>query len=76
MPQLILAVVAVLAVAHFSSAYLHPFRPCRSCKGSGIHKGAVFTFSHRTCASCGGKGRYRRVGAPSSGKAFGETRKR
>lgn len=64
------------ALSHFLSAYLHPYKPCRSCKGSGIAKGSVFTFSHRACASCGGKSRYRRVGAPAAGKAFGEGRKR
>ena len=56
--------------------YLHPYRPCRSCKGSGIAKGSIFTFSHRACSNCGGKSRFRRVGAPAQGKAFGEGRKR
>ena len=76
-----LALVALLAggvlvLSHFISVYLHPYRPCRSCKGSGIAKGSIFTFSHRACPNCGGKSRFRRVGAPAQGKAFGESRKR
>ena len=73
-----LLVVAAVAfgIVYFTSAWLHPFRPCANCKGTGVHKGAVFRAANRNCASCGGKGRFRRAGAPAVGKAFGESRKR
>jgi DnaJ-class molecular chaperone len=76
MAQLFLLAAGVYAVVYFSSAYLHPFRPCRTCKGSGVHRGAVFSRSSRNCSNCGGRGRFRRAGAPGAGKAFGEARKR
>jgi DnaJ-class molecular chaperone len=76
MPALILTVVVLSGFFYFLSTYLHPFRPCGTCKGTGVHRGAVFRTASRNCASCGGKGRYRRSGAPSVGKAFGEARKR
>ena len=74
----VLIVVAAVAfgIVYFTSTWLHPFRPCGSCNGTGVHKGGMFKKAHRNCASCGGKGRFRRPGAPSAGKAFGESRKR
>jgi hypothetical protein len=76
-PAVVVLLIAVAVVgSQFFSAYLHPFKPCSKCKGAGIHKGSVFSFSHRSCTKCGGKSRTRRVGAPSAGKAFGEGKKR
>lgn len=34
-------VIAVTVGGYLLSGFLHPFRPCRSCGGSGVHKGAV-----------------------------------
>jgi len=76
MPALIIVAVVLFGTVYFTSTFLHPFRPCGTCKGSGVHKGALFKKASRNCASCGGKGRYRRSGAPAAGKAFGEARKR
>jgi hypothetical protein len=72
---IVFGVVAV-GLLYVLSTYLHPFRPCGSCNGTGVHKGAVFRRATRNCASCGGKGRFRRAGAPADGRAFGESRRR
>ena len=74
--QFLVLVIAVILFGYLLSAFLHPFRSCRSCKGTGVHRGSVFTYATRDCATCGGKGRFRRVGAPSGGRAFGESRRR
>lgn len=68
--------VGLLVGGYFLSTFLHPFRPCPSCKGTGIHRGSVYRRATRTCATCGGKGRFRRTGAPAAGRAFGEGRRR
>lgn len=73
---MLVVMIATIVVGYFLSTFLHPFRPCSSCGGSGVHKGSVYRRSSRNCTSCGGKGRFRRVGAPDVGKAFGEARKR
>lgn len=74
--QLLVAVAAAILVGYFVSTFLHPFRPCRTCGGSGVQRGSIYRRSHRNCASCGGKGRFRRTGAPAEGRAFGEGRRR
>ena len=74
--SILVIIVVVLIGGYLVSGVLHPFRPCRSCGGSGVHKGSVYRRATRDCASCGGKGRFRRVGAPAEGKAFGESRRR
>lgn len=71
----LLLVAGVLLGGYFLSAFLHPFRPCRSCGGSGVRKGAIYRRSTRTCANCRGRGRFRRAGAPAAGRAFGESRR-
>jgi DnaJ-class molecular chaperone len=73
---LLIGFVAVVALGYFASTYLHPFRPCGTCGGTGVHKGSVYRRASRNCAACGGKGRFRRAGAPATGRAFGEARKR
>lgn len=72
----LVGLVAVILVGYLVSGFLHPFRACRSCGGTGVHRGAIYRRASRNCASCGGKGRFRRVGAPPQGKAFGESRRR
>jgi hypothetical protein len=69
-------IVVVIVGGYLVSGFLHPFKPCRACSGTGIHRGTVFKSATRACASCGGKGRFRRAGAPAQGQAFGETRRR
>lgn len=68
-------VIVVLVGGYFVSTFLHPFRPCRSCGGTGVRKGFIYRRSSRTCANCAGKGRFRRAGAPATGRAFGEGRR-
>ncbi len=59
---LILAAAAVLAAAFAVSLRVHPWRPCRSCGGSGKSRDAVWKTAFGTCKSCGGKGRRPRPG--------------
>ncbi len=73
---MLLIVILAIIGGYLVSGFLHPFRRCRSCGGSGVHKGAIYRRATRNCASCGGKGRFRRVGAPPEGRAFGEARRR
>lgn len=74
--EVLLIVIGVIVGGYLLSGFLHPFRPCRSCGGSGVHKGSVYRRATRNCTTCGGKGRFRRVGAPAEGRAFGEARRR
>ena len=71
---LLVIVILVLGSGYVLSTYLHPFKPCRTCKGSGIHRGSIYRYATRNCPSCGGRGRFRRTGAPAQGQAFGERR--
>jgi DnaJ-class molecular chaperone len=70
----LLVVIVVYGGGYLLSAYLHPFRPCRACKGKGVHPGSIYRSATRTCTSCRGRGRFRRLGAPAQGRAFGERR--
>ena len=69
-------IIVVIVGGYLVSGFLHPFRPCRACKGMGIHRGSIYRKSIRNCTSCGGKGRFRRGVAPPAGQAFGESRRR
>jgi hypothetical protein len=55
---IITAVVAF--ITWLTSAWLTPFRRCRTCKGTGRQTGLMSTWAHRQCPSCGGSGRHRR----------------
>ena len=58
-----LAVTGGLFVVLYSfSLNRRPFRSCRTCNGTGRHRGAVFLYAHRQCPACGGSGRHRRWG--------------
>jgi hypothetical protein len=57
---LIIAVVA--AVAYYVSLHLHPDRDCRTCGGTGRHRGWLFLWTRRQCRDCAGQGRHRRLG--------------
>ena len=72
----LVVIILVIVGGYFVSGFLHPFRPCRSCGGSGVHRGSVYRGSTRDCTTCGGRGRFRRAGAPRPGRAFGESRRR
>lgn len=54
---------AIVVVAYILSLYLHPYTQCGRCKGTSIHKGAVFGGAHRRCHKCSGTGRRQRLGA-------------
>ena len=51
----------IFGAAYRTSLRLHPYRNCRSCNGSGKHRGALFVRSFRACDACGGTGRQLRV---------------
>jgi hypothetical protein len=57
---LIIAVIA--AVIYYFSLHLHPDRDCRTCGGTGRHRGYVFLWTRRQCRDCAGQGRHRRLG--------------
>jgi hypothetical protein len=58
---LVLAVVG-WAVAYWISLRLHPFTKCKTCSGTGRHRGAIFTSASRACGTCGGSSRVLRQG--------------
>ncbi|WP_301175414.1 hypothetical protein [Actinomadura geliboluensis] len=60
---LLLLAVFIWAVAHVISVQLHPLRTCRACRGTGLHRGQVFTGAMRVCRRCGGTRRELRPGA-------------
>ncbi|MGH3377639.1 MAG: hypothetical protein ACRDS0_03755 [Pseudonocardiaceae bacterium] len=47
----------VFAILYRASITRHPYRNCRTCHGSGKHRGTIFTRSFRACDTCGGSGR-------------------
>ncbi|WP_329258714.1 hypothetical protein OG417_21280 [Actinoallomurus sp. NBC_01490] len=51
----------VFAFAYRASIARHPYRNCRTCHGSGKHRGAVFKSAFRPCDACGGNGRQLRA---------------
>jgi NAD-dependent SIR2 family protein deacetylase len=59
-----LALIAAIALAGYViSLHLHPKGPrCRKCQGTGIQKGAIFTWTHRDCTRCGGRPATARAG--------------
>lgn len=58
-----LAITGVLfAVLYSFSLSRRPFRTCRTCSGTGRHRGTIFLYAHRQCPGCGGSGRHRRWG--------------
>jgi DnaJ-class molecular chaperone len=70
--NVLLVLIALWGGGYLLSTYLHPFRPCGRCNGSGVHRGAIYRRATRRCRGCQGRGRFRRVGAPGEGRAFGE----
>lgn len=64
---------------YWASTHLHPYTQCGACKGTGKHRGGVFTYAHRPCHKCSGAGRKQRwalgqdIGqAPKPGKQWSE----
>lgn len=58
----VIIIVGIVAAAYYASLILHPDRDCRACRGTGRHRGWLFTWSRRQCPSCAGQGRHRRFG--------------
>jgi len=56
----------LIAVAYAVSLMRHPHRRCRSCGGTGRHRGAMFTWGDRPCTTCGGAPRHRRWGVQAT----------
>ncbi len=52
----------IVAVLYASSWWLHPYRACKRCKGSGKHFGALHQSKWRNCDQCEGKGKSARLG--------------
>lgn len=74
-PYLVLAGLGVL-IAYVASCYLHPYRKCPACKGSGRHVASIWTvvilllsfgliraYADRECSRCGGNSGARRLGS-------------
>lgn len=71
----LLEIAAVALVCYLISLRLHPWRVCRPCKGSGKHKGSVFSYATRSCTACGGNGKRGRLGVRilhAGGHVWGE----
>lgn len=54
--------VIIGIMGYVGSLVVHPYANCRWCRGSGRHRGVLFTYSHRVCTRCGGNGRKARLG--------------
>jgi hypothetical protein len=64
-----------VAVLYLVSLGRHSNRRCRSCGGTGRHRGAMFTWGDRLCTRCGGQSRHRRWGVQAfypEGKTWAE----
>lgn len=60
---LIPAVAALIAAAaYLASLRIHPWTPCRPCKGTGKSRDTVWKAAFGTCRACGGRGRHPRLG--------------
>jgi hypothetical protein len=61
-----LLVLIVLAIGwmffYWISLRLHPFTTCRTCGGTGRHRGLFAGNSSRACGNCGGSSRVLRLG--------------
>ncbi len=58
----VLAIAAIVLVLGYSlSCWLFPFTDCRSCRGRGIFRSALFG-AIRDCRRCQGTGRILRIG--------------
>ena len=57
-----LGLAAVAAGAYYVSLHLHPDEFCRTCGGTGRHRGWLFLWTRRQCPGCAGQGRNRRMG--------------
>jgi hypothetical protein len=62
-----LAGPAVLITAGSAGLYLwslwrDPWRPCRRCGGSKVHRGRIWTGTSGRCTGCGGEGQFPRLG--------------
>lgn len=44
------------------SLRVHPWWPCRPCRGTGKTRGRVWKRARGTCSACGGKGQRPRLG--------------
>jgi DnaJ-class molecular chaperone len=71
----LIAILVLLAGGYLVSLRLHPYRKCRSCKGTGRNWGSIYKYSLRACSSCGGNGRRARLGVSTfhrNGQVWGE----
>jgi hypothetical protein len=54
--------LAILVAGYRISLWIHPFRRCWRCTGTGKHRGLIMIGTFRLCRVCGGNGRRRRFG--------------
>ena len=59
---LIVIVAALIGGAYLTSLWVHPWVPCRACKGSGRSRDPLWRSAYGTCRACGGRGRHARLG--------------
>jgi hypothetical protein len=52
--------VLIGGAGFFASVHLHPYTRCEACKGTGAHRGSVFTYGFRPCHKCSGTRRKQR----------------
>ncbi|MEV4161431.1 hypothetical protein [Nonomuraea dietziae] len=57
----LLGIAALFGIGYAISIRLHPYKACRTCHGSGKHRGWVFTNAFRACDACHGTGRQLRL---------------
>lgn len=55
------ALAVLYGIGYAISIRLHPYKPCRTCKGSGKHRGWLFEHAFRACDRCHGSGRELRL---------------
>jgi hypothetical protein len=60
-------VSVIVAAIYLSSLRVHPRMRHRRCRGTGEHRGSVFTWTHRRCPGCAG-GPYHPVGGGAVGE--------
>lgn len=59
---ILLGVICLLSAGAYAvSLRVHPWVPCRRCKGGRIH-GSIWSRAFGECGSCGGRGRRPRLG--------------
>lgn len=62
MSSLLFFGLVLYGACYYISLQVHPFTKCKSCTGTGRHRGVLFDHASRACGSCGGTSRVTRLG--------------